>query len=155
MSPTSEDWYWEKTWSDFRRGETRVRVSWEGGEASAVLYDEGTPEIVAAILDALPLRVPVVHVAWSGEMVMSTTPYALGVDRAENEVRLVRPGDLTWDPQYGELAFTYGTVEARLPTGSHTLVVYGALTDGHDAFAAYGRARRFEGAGEILLERLI
>jgi hypothetical protein len=154
MPPTSDDWYWEQTWSDFRRGETRIRLSWEGGEASAVLYDAGAPGIVAAILDALPLRVPVVHVAWSGEMVMSSVPYTLGVEQAENEVRLVRPGDLTWDPRYGELAFTYGTAEARLPTGAHTLTVYGAVTDGLDAFAAYGRARRFEGAGEILLERL-
>jgi hypothetical protein len=154
MSPTSEEWYWEKTWSDFRRGDMRIGLRWDGGQGNALLYDEGTPEIVAAILDALPLRVPVVHVAWSGDMLMSSIPYALGVERAESEVRLVRPGDLTWDPRYGELAFTYGTAEARMPTGPHTLVVYGTLTDGLDAFATYARARRFEGAGEVRLDRL-
>lgn len=154
MPRPSDDWYWEKTWSGFRRGGTHLRLSWDGGQATALVYDEGTPEIVAAILSTLPLTVPIVHVAWSGEMVMSTVPYDLGVDRAESNVRLVRPGDLTWDPTSGELAFTYGTAEARLPSGPHTLVVYGALGEGMDAFAAYARARRFEGVGEIVLEQL-
>lgn len=152
MPKPSDDWYWEKTWSGFRRGASRLQLSWDGGQATALVYDEGTPDIAAAILAALPLTVPVVHVAWSGEMVMSTVAYEFGVDHAESDVRLVRPGDLTWDSKSGELAFTYGTAEARLPTGSHTLVVYATIREGLDAFAAYARARRFEGVGEIVLE---
>jgi hypothetical protein len=85
-------------------------------------------------------------------MVMSANPYELGVSRLENEVRLVRPGDLSWDPKFGELAFTYGTAECRLPSGPNTVTVYGQVSDSLDAFAAYCSARRFEGVGTIVLE---
>jgi hypothetical protein len=87
-------------------------------------------------------------------MVMSTVAYDLPANEPENHVRLVRPGDLAWDPKFGELSVTYGTAEARLPSGPNTLVVYGQIVEGLDAFAAFGRARRFEGLGRITMSRL-
>ena len=84
MTIKSETWYWEKHWGDFRLGKANLRVEWDGGSADAVLYDEGVPRTVAALVEALPLTVPVVHVAWSGEMVMSSEAYQLGVDVHEN-----------------------------------------------------------------------
>lgn len=149
-SPGNDTWWWRERWESFRRGTAPLRIAWEGGEARAVLYDEGAPDTAAALRRALPLEVPVVHVAWSGEMVMSATSYDLGAPR-ENAVRLPRPGDLTWDPDAGELAFAYGTAECRLPSGENTVTVYGSIVEGLDAFVEFCWRRRFEGVGTLSL----
>lgn len=151
MPSESDSWYFHKTWSDFRRGALRIRLDFGHEQAIALLYDEGVPRTVAAIHARLPIEVPVVHVAWSGEMLMSTRAYDIPAKEPENHVRLVRPGDLAWDPKFGELTITYGTAEAKLPSGPNTLVVYGQIVEGLDAFAAFGRARRFEGVGRVTL----
>jgi hypothetical protein len=147
---TEQSWWWRERWEGFRRGSKPMSISWEGGQAQAVLFDEGAPRTVAAVGRALPLEVPVVHVAWSGEMVMSATAHDLGAPR-ENTVRLPQPGDLTWDPDAGELAFAYGTAECRLPSGENTVVVYGSIVQGLDAFAEFCWRRRFEGVGVLTL----
>jgi hypothetical protein len=146
----SDTWWWRERWESFRTGSVPLRLAWKGGQASAVLYDEGVPETVAAVRRALPLEVPVVHVAWSGEMVMSATSYELKAPR-ENAVRLPRPGDLTWDPDAGELAFAYGTAECRLPSGENTVVVYGSIVEGLDELVEFCWRRRFEGVGTLTL----
>jgi hypothetical protein len=138
-------------YNDFRRGQMRMLLEWSGGSAEALLFDEGVPRTTGALVRSMPLTVPVIHAAWSGDMLMSTHAIDLGIEEFENNVRLVRPGDLTWDPKFGELAFTYGTAECRIPAGPNTLVVYGYVVSGLDAFATYGRARRFEGQGELQL----
>ena len=66
MTDTADSWYWERNWNDYRRGSTRVRVRWAGGEAEALIFDEGVPLTAQAFLGRLPIEVPVVHVAWSG-----------------------------------------------------------------------------------------
>lgn len=147
---TRETWWWRERWESFRKGSVPLCVSWEGGKARAVLFEQGAPQTVAALRSRLPLEVPVVHVAWSGEMVMSATAFDLGAPR-ENAVRLPRPGDLTWDPDAGELAFAYGTAECRLPSGENTVVVYGSLVEGLERFADFCWRRRFEGVGRLRL----
>lgn len=152
MSGDAPDtWWFQRRWSDFRRGTVQVEVEWDGGRARGVLYDEGVPLAAAAVAAALPLDVPVVHVAWSGEMCMGTETYELGVAEAENRTRLVRPGDLTLDPKFGELGFVYGDAECRLPSGPNTVVVYGAVVDGLEELASWCRRRRFEGLGVLRL----
>lgn len=151
MGKDGDSWYWEKTWSDFRRGQIEIDIAWNNGVARARLYDEGVARTVAALRAHLPLTVPMVHVAWSGDMLMSTRSYDLGAREMENQVRLVRPGDLGWDPKFGELTVTYGTAECRLPSGPNTIVVYGQIIEGLEEFASWARARRFEGLGEIHL----
>jgi hypothetical protein len=144
-----DSWYWEEHWNRARRGSTAIVVEWEGGRGEGVLYDEGAPRTAAGVLNLLPLSIPVVHAIWSGDMVMSTRSYKLGFADKENETRLPRVGDLSWDPHYGELAFTYGTAECRMPSGFNTVVVYGSMQSGLDEFASFCRARRFEGLGEV------
>ena len=151
--PDARTWYWEKTWTDFRSGTTRVRLVYEGGTATATLYDQGAPSTVAAVLAHLPFEIPVVHVAWSGDMVMSTRAYTFDAPQMENAVHLPRPGDLGWDPKFGELTVTYGTAQCRLPSGDNTLVVFGQVGEGLEGLADWCRTRRFEGAGVILLDR--
>ena len=86
-------------------------------------------------------------------MVMGAQPVPLGVKEEENLTRLVRPGDVAYDPKYNEITVTYGTAEARLPSGPNTLTVFGAVGQGLDEFARWARARRFEGVGIIRIER--
>jgi hypothetical protein len=150
----AEDWWFERRFGGFRRGERRIRLRWEGGSASGVLYDEGAPLTAMALWEALPLRIPVVHVAWSGEMCMGTEACDLAVQDPENQVRLVRPGDLTWDHKFGELCFVYGEAECRLPAGPNAVVVFGALREGLQELAEFGRARRFHGIADTYLEAL-
>lgn len=152
MSDTAETWYFRRHWDGFRTGTARLRLVFGTGEAIARLFDEGVPETSRLVLGHLPLTVPVVHVAWSGDMVMSARPFPIGPREPENAVRLPRPGDLTWDPKFGEICFAYGTAEARLPSGENQLVVFGQVEEGLEPFAAFCRARRFEGLGEIRIE---
>ena len=149
----ADNWYWQKTWANFRDGRVRVQMTWPGGSAQVVVYIEGVPKTAQAFLDRLPLELPVVHVAWSGDMVMGAKPAPLGVTEEENLTRLVRPGDVAYDPKYNEITVTYGTAEARLPSGPNTLTVFGAVDQGLDEFAQWARGRRFEGVGVIRFER--
>ncbi len=154
MSRDADDWYWEKTWNNYRLGETEIRLRWAEGDALATIFDHGVPVTARAFLDRLPMEVPVVHVAWSGEMVMSTGTHPLGITEQENRVRLVRVGDLAFDPKFDEITVTYGTAEARLPDGPNTLTVFGQITVGIDDFAEFGRRCRFRGVSNITFERL-
>jgi hypothetical protein len=151
VSESAESWWFQRRWSDFRRGSRRIVLAWDDGRADGVLYDEGVPATAAGVAAVLPLALSVVHVAWSGEMCMSTSTTDIGVTEQENEVRLVRPGDLTFDPKFGELGFVYGDAECRLPSGPNTVVVYGALEANLEGFAAWCRRRRFEGVGDLRL----
>ncbi len=114
-----------------------------------LIYSEGVPLTSEAFLAKLPLELPMVHVAWSGDMLMGAKSVAIGVKAVENLTRLVRPGDLAFDPNYDEITVTYGTAEARLPSGPNTLVVFGSIVEGLDDFAKWARARRFEGIGLV------
>ena len=154
MSESSENWDWEKTWSDFRNGQQKAAAEWDGGAAEILLYDLGVPTTAQAVLSALPLDIPMVHVAWSGDMLMSARSYDIGVSEQEHHVRLVRPGDLAFDPKFGEFTVTYGTAEARLPSGPNTLVVVGQVVGGLSELATWARARRFKGLGQLKLRRL-
>lgn len=148
----AESWYWQKTWSDFRRGVQRASMRWDGGSAEVILFDEGVPGTTAAFLAKLPLKLPMVHVAWSGDMLMGTQPVPIGCNDAENLTRLVRPGDIAFDPKYDEITVTYGTAEARLPSGPNTLTVFGSVVRGLEEFGRWARARRFEGVGTVTFE---
>ncbi len=154
MSEDAETWYFRRRWDGFRTGAVKIRLVFGSGTAIACLYDEGVPKTSRRILEQLPLIVPVVHVAWSGDMIMSAKAFSFGPHEPENAVRLPQPGDLTWDPKFGEICFTYGTAEARLPTGENQLVVFGQVKEGFEAFAAFCRDRRFKGLGEIRMEAL-
>jgi hypothetical protein len=145
----AENWYWHKTWSDFRRGTRRIAMSWEGGRAEIMVYDEGVPRTAAAILAKLPIELPMVHVAWSGDMLMGAHSVPIGCNEAENQTRLVRPGDVAFDPKYDEITVTYGTAEARLPSGPNTLTVFGSVIEGLEGFGRWARARRFEGVSVV------
>jgi hypothetical protein len=145
----AENWYWQRTWSDFRRGTSVAKMVWDGGDADITIYDEGAPLTAKAFMKRIPIDIPVVHVAWSGDMVMGAKSVPIGVKEHENFTRLVRPGDIAFDSKYDEITVTYGTAEARLPSGPNTLTVFGTISRGLEDFGRWARARRFEGVGVI------
>ena len=143
--------YWEARWTGFREGSTKLNLAWDGGSARAVAYEEGVPETTAAVLRLLPITVQVIHVAWSGDMLLTTEPVHLGITHKENEVKNMMPGDLAFDPPIDEITFTYGVAECHMPIGPNTIVVFGQIVEGLEEFAAFSRARRYEGVGELHL----
>jgi hypothetical protein len=158
MSDEAETWYFRRRWDGFRSGEKRIRLLFGAEHAIARLYDKGVPETCREILSHLPLTVPVVHVAWSGDMVMSARPFHVGPREPENAVRLPRPGDLTWDPKFGEICFAYGTARrgcrrvrinssslARLKTASSPLPSSAGLAG--STVSAKSASRRCEACG--------
>lgn len=159
VKPTSQNsgqWWFQEKWASFREGSLKFTLEWSSGRASGILYDRGVPLASDAFVRLLPLEIDMINVAWSGDMLMSTKTFDMSVQKIENQVRLVRPGDLTWDPDVGEICLVYGDAECRLPTGPHKLVVLGSVTEGLEQFADFGRARRFEGVGtvRISIERI-
>lgn len=150
MSAAGPDsWWFQKKWSDFRRGSLMAEIQCGPTTASVLLYDVGVPVTVAAFARTLPIEMSFVHVAWSGEMLMAADVASFGPAEPENEVRLVRPGDVTWDSKFGELGLVYGDAECRLPSGPNTVTVFGSVVSGLEELARFGRARRFEGARSI------
>ncbi|TFY97179.1 DUF3830 family protein [Ramlibacter humi] len=148
----AEQWFYEKKWNNFRRGTRTGKLRWDGGCATVRFYDQGAPKTVEAVLRALPITMPMIHVAWSGEMLVAAQSYGLKQPEFENEVRLVRPGDLGWDPKFGELTVTYGTAECKLPSGPNNLVIFASVVEGLDALAVWSRERRFRGVADLVLE---
>ena len=145
----TESWWWTDHWERSRQGAVPIVVAFDDGEARGLLFDRGTPKTVLAFRQQLPLTLPIVHVAWSGDMVMGATQIDLGISEQEDATRLPRPGDLGYDPKFGELTLTYGTAECRLPSGPNTVAVIGQFTEDLAALADYCRRRRFEGIGEL------
>lgn len=155
MGGSTMDGYWEKRWTGFREGTVRIALEWDGGSAQAVIYDEGAPRTSEAFLAALPLEIPIFHVAWSGDMIMSTEP-VLGIDvlDAENDVRLPWPGDIGWDPKVREITVTYNLAECKGPIGANTIVIFGQVDRGLSEFADFARRRRYEGMAKLRFLRL-
>ena len=145
--------YWERRWTGFRNGNERIIIEWDGGRAEARIFDEGAPITSKAFFEALPLEIPLMHVAWSGDMLMGTRPLDIGVREAENDVRLPWPGDIGWDPKIGEITFTYNLAECKGPTGPNTIVIFGSIDTGLEEFARFARARRYEGVGAVRVSR--
>lgn len=148
------DWWWTEEWETSRKGSIAIAVAFEGGEARGLLFDVGTPRTVAAFRERLPLEMPVIHVAWSGDMVMGTQRLDLSVTQQENFTRLPRPGDLAFDPKFNELTLTYGTAECRLPSGTNTVTVFGQFTEHLAVLAQFCRRRRFEGVAKLRFHEL-
>jgi hypothetical protein len=47
------------------------------------------------------------------------------------------------------LTLTYGVAECHMPTGPHTITIFGQIDSGLAEFAAWARQRRFEGVGTL------
>jgi hypothetical protein len=150
----TDRWWWDATWGErWRRGSEHVRLTWPTGEAVASLFDEGVPATAAAFVRRLPLEIGMVHVAWSGDMLMGAEKLPLGELEKENVTRLPQRGDVGFDPLHDELTITYGTAECRLPSGENTICVFGSIVENLPAFASFARARRFEGVGMLRITR--
>ncbi|MBI4189855.1 MAG: DUF3830 family protein [Betaproteobacteria bacterium] len=115
----------------------RFTMEISGVSVTVALLDKAAPKVCEAFWRALPLESFAIHARWSGDMIFMVDPVPLGVKDLENARRFVRPGDICYCPDFDEISICYGVADARLPSGSHVLSVFGCITDGLDEFAAH------------------
>ena len=136
-------------------GKSEFGLRFAAEQAIARLYDKGVPETYRQILSHLPLTVPVVHVAWSGDMLDERVAFPNRTARSLRTRFACRAQAISHGTRSSaRFALPYGTAEARLPSGENQLVVFGQVEDGLEQLAVFCRARRFEGIGEIHIEAL-
>jgi hypothetical protein len=124
-----------------------IEVTVAGASARAVLWDDLAPRTVAALLESLPLELPLQHCKWSGSAcfadVSGGAMTALGA--LESPVVSIYPGVLAVRPPAAgapgaELLIAYGDAEYRWPDGRRQVTPVGELEPGArallDALAA-------------------
>ncbi len=124
-----------------------IEVTVAGASARVTLWDDLAPKTVAALLESLPLELPLQHCKWSGSAcfadVSGGAMAALGA--LESPVVSIYPGVLAVRPPTpgapgAELLIAYGDAEYRWPDGRRQVTPVGELEPGArallDALAA-------------------
>jgi hypothetical protein len=131
---------------DDRRG-TSIELTVSGASARATLWDDLAPKTVAALLESLPLEVPLQHCKWSGSACFADVSKGViaAVSGLESPVVSIYPGVLAVRPAApgapgAELLIAYGDAEYRWPDGRRQVTPVGELEPGAravlDALAA-------------------
>jgi hypothetical protein len=136
---------------------TRLRVTAGPFEFEAVLEEEAAPKTCARFLSLLPYKERIIHVRWSGEgcwIPLGDTDFGLGF---ENATSFPAPGQFVLYPggySETELLLAYGGVcfasKMGQLAGNHFLTI----TKGQENLLALGKKTLWEGAQDILFERL-
>lgn len=123
----------------------------------AEMEEERAPKTCAAFRALLPYREKLVHCRWSGEgcwIPLGDLDIGIG---PENETSRPAPGMILWYPggvSETELIFAYGEVVFASKfgqlAGNHFLTV----VEGAEQLAEMGRSVLYEGAHEVVLQRL-
>ena len=124
-------------------GERRVKsieLIVSGASARAVLWDDLAPKTVAALLESLPLEIPLQHCKWSGSACFAhiSGGAIAALSGLESAVTSIYPGVLAVRPPttgapHGELLIAYGDAEYRWGDGRRQVTPVGALEPGGSA----------------------
>jgi hypothetical protein len=141
---------------DTRTG-TRLRISAGPFEFVGQLEEERAPRTCELFADLLPLRKQFLHVRWSGEAVWVPFDDVPGVVEPENHTSHAAPGQmLLYAAGYSEpeLFLPYGgsrfaSIVGQL-AGNHFLTI----VEGQENLRALGERTLWEGAQDVLFERL-
>jgi len=149
--------------SDGERRMKSIELTVSGTSARVVLWDDLAPKTVAALLESLPLEIPLQHCKWSGSACFADVSKGAiaGVSGLESPVVSIYPGVLAVRPPApgapgAELLIAYGDAEYRWPDGRRQVTPVGELEPGARtvldalaATAAKGRTTiRLRAAGE-------
>ena len=114
-------------------GERRsIALSVPGASARAVLWNELAPKTVAAVLEALPIELDLLHCKWSGRACFVDFPLRAGSLTLESPVTSIYPGVLVLRPPqpggtHAELLIAYGDAEFRWPDGRRYVTPFAEL----------------------------
>lgn len=105
-----------------------------GVSARAVLWDDLAPKTVAALIESLPLEIPLQHCKWSGGACFAhiTGGAMVKLEGVESPVTSIYPGVLAVRPPnavspIAELLIAHGDAEYRWPDGRRQVTPLGEL----------------------------
>lgn len=134
-----------------------IRIHAGGYEFEAQLKREDAPKTCEVFLSILPYRERIIHVRWSGEgcwIPLGERDFGLGF---ENATSFPAPGDfLLYPGGYSETEFllAYGGVRFASKMGQLAGNHFMTVTRGRENLVALGKKTLWEGAQEILFERI-
>lgn len=121
-----------------------IELTVPGASARAVLWNDLAPKTVAAVLEALPVELDLLHCKWSGRACFSELAVPAGM-ALESPVTSIYPGVLVLYPPsagrtHAELLIAYGDAEFRWPDGRRYVTPFAELEPGCEALlAAFAR----------------
>ena len=136
---------------------TKLRVKAGPFEFEAVLEHELAPKTCRIFLDLLPYKERIIHVRWSGEgcwIPLGERDFGLTF---ENATSFPAPGQFAFYPggySETELLLAYGGVCFASKMGQLAGNHFMTITKGQENLVALGKKTLWEGAQDILFERL-
>jgi len=136
---------------------TKLRVKAGPFEFEAVLEHEWAPKTCRIFLDLLPYRERIIHVRWSGEgcwIPLGERDFGLSF---ENATSFPAPGQFIFYPggySETEMLLAYGGVCFASKMGQLAGNHFMTITRGQENLVALGKKTLWEGAQDILFERL-
>jgi len=136
---------------------TKLRVKAGPYEFEAVLEHELAPKTCRIFLDLLPYKERIIHVRWSGEgcwIPLGERDFGLAF---ENATSFPAPGQFIFYPggySETELLLAYGGVCFASKMGQLAGNHFMTITKGQENLVALGKKTLWEGAQDILFERL-
>lgn len=136
---------------------TLLRITAGPYEFEARLETEAAPKTSALFLSLLPYKERIIHVRWSGEgcwIPLGDTDFGLGF---ENATSYPAPGQFILYPggfSETELLLAYGGVRFASKMGQLAGNHFLTITKGQENLLALGRKTLWDGAQDILFERI-
>jgi hypothetical protein len=136
---------------------TMLRISAGPFQFTARMEEENAPRTCAAFLKLLPYHQKIIHARWSGEACwIPLGDFDLGVDY-ENHTSHPSRGDILFYPggfSETEILFPYGSARFASKVGQLAGNHFLTVVDGREHLPDLGRLVLWEGAQDIIFERM-
>jgi hypothetical protein len=132
---------------------TEIHLHLQGVTAAAKLLDDLAPATITRLRAALPISGLLRHTRVSGNCAELTVPeLANNSGRLENQISLLAPSSISYEPGAECLLFSYGEAQARTATGNCWATLVGQVVTNVDEFHAKLRDTRDSGPKEMRIE---